>query len=101
VPLLPLGRLTALVLEYSLSMKPWSQVLTLYLRTFCATLSNPSFPRPSPTGREKASFSTNSSGLCASTRTFAEETLEPRLCSTSEAAGMRPVARCVADASAA
>jgi len=61
---------TALVLAYSLSMKPWSHVLTLKPSTFRMVSSRPSSPLPSPSGREKASCLTNSSGLRDFTRTL-------------------------------
>lgn len=61
---------TGLVLAYSLSMKPWSHVLTLYLRTSFMASSSPFSPRPSPFGRHKANSLTKSSGLQALTRAF-------------------------------
>ena len=63
-------KLTGLVLAYSLSMNPWSHVLTLYLRTSFMASSRPRSPRPSPSGRHKASSRTKSSGLRALTRAF-------------------------------
>ena len=58
------------MLAYSLSMNPWSHVLTLYLRTSLMVSSRPSSPRPFPSGRLRASSRTKSSGLWALTRVF-------------------------------
>jgi len=55
------------VLAYNLSKNPWSQVLTLYLRTCSTVANNPSFPFPSP-GRLNSINFTNFSGLWCSTR---------------------------------
>lgn len=60
-------QLTALGLAYSLSKKPWSHVLTLYLSSLCTSSSRPFLPKPSSAGRLSASFRTRSCGCRAST----------------------------------
>lgn len=83
-----------MLLAYSLSMKPWSQVLTLYLRIFCTTSSKPSFPSPSPSGRDSFSFSTNASGFRVSTRTLLgtpsmfTDVLPPAFCGAASSAAL-------------
>lgn len=60
--------LTALVLAYSLSRNPWSQVFTLYLSTVSTRSKSPSLPFPSDVGKWKSSNLINFSGGWYSTK---------------------------------
>lgn len=59
---------TGVVLAYSLSINPWSHVLTLYCNVRSTSSSRPSLPTPW-SGRSSLSSSLRSSGDCESTKT--------------------------------